>query len=402
MGLLAPPDLDIRDEEQLAAEAIGRVSGMLTVERIDIQVESLRALRVLIAGGALPSPICPELTNANASSPHTVLLETQGWLLAQMARRINQLPVRDQIEFARLFGIELRAATVATTTLEFTVTPVLDTDVVIPDQTQVSSVDGTVLFETDQELIIPYPETEASVSAVRTVAGHLLLAPDTLTVMEDSIAFVLSVTNPDPVDTGSDAETVEQALARARNYQRRAERLVTARDIEDMVFEEVLHGTGIVKVFPFIKAGDFAGGNKAGHVTIVVMTSTGNAVGDEVKLAITEALEEAIGSIFHYVLDPVFKEFSVDANIKVEGITPQLAIKAAVEKNLRNFYATKKGNFGRPILRSEIIAIIEGTPGVDRIASDASGPIVGTPAADIPLAPYELPKLNLVTLNVVP
>lgn len=404
MALLAPPDLDIRDEEQLAAEAIGRVSGTLTVERIDSQILSLRKLRTLVEGGTLNAPICPELVNANPSSPHTILLETLAWLMAQQARRINQLPVRDQIEFHRLFGIELREATVATTVLQFTVTPVEDTDIVIPDQTQVSTADGQFTFETDQEILIPFPETTGSVGATRRIAGRVLLAPNTLTQMTDPIAFVQSATNLQLVDSGTDEETVDEALARARNYQRRGERLVSARDLEDAIFEDVLLGAGIVKAFPLIMAGDFTQLNhpRAGHTTIVVMTETGSAVSDDVKTRIIAAMEQAIGSQFIYIIDPRFVEFSIEASIKIEGITPQLAIKAGAEKNLRDFYATKRGNFGRPVLRSEIIAIIEGTPGVDRIASDANGPIVGNPAADVPLAPYELPKLNTVTLNVVP
>jgi len=413
MSLLAPPDLDIRDEEALAAEAIARTAGSLTVERIDSQVTMLRdELRPRIVAGGL-MPICPELTNANPSSPHTVLLETMGWMLAQMARRINQLPERDAIEFHRLFGIELREASAATTTLEFTITPVEGIDVVIPEGTQVATSDGAYVFETDEELVVPYPETEGSVAATRTATGKLLLAPDTLVVMEDAIAFVAAVANPEPVDSGTDAETVDQALLRARNFQRRAERLVSARDVEDFVLEEAMAGNGIVKAFPFVRAVEdedltaeeiaaaFAE-PKAGHTTVVVMTSTGNPVSQEVKDSIHTGLEQMIGSQFPYILDPQFVTFSVDADIKIEGITPQLAIVAAVEKNLRDFYATKKGNFGRRILRSEIIAVIEGTPGVDRIVSDEDGPIVDTPAADISLTPYQLPKLENVTLAVVP
>lgn len=46
MNLIPSPDLDLRDEERLAAEAIARVSGGLTVSRIDQQIEILRELRL--------------------------------------------------------------------------------------------------------------------------------------------------------------------------------------------------------------------------------------------------------------------------------------------------------------------------------------------------------------------
>lgn len=405
MGLLQPPDLDIRDEEQLAAEMIGRVSSGLDVDRINSQIEERRRLLVMISDGALP-PVatCPELTNANPSSPHTVLLETFGWALAQQARNINQLPVRDEIEFHRLFGIELREATKAKTILTFTVQlrPTGQTTT-IPAGTQVSTEDGAYVFETDEDLgIVNY--FSGTVGATRTIAGATFLVADTLKVMQDAIAFVMGVTNSDPVDSGIDAETVDEALARARNYQRRGERLVSARDLEDAILEDILLGAGIVKAFPFVRAGDFSALNhlNAGHTTVVVMTPSGSSFTADVKAEIATAMQEAIGAQFIYITDPQFVEFSIVASIKIEGLTPENAIKAGIETNLRAFYAAKKGNFGRKILRSEIIAVIEGTPGVDRIASDNDGPIVDSPGADVDLAPYELPKLIAVTLTVVP
>jgi len=327
--------------------------------------------------------------------------------MAQQARRVNQLPVRDQIAFANLFGIQLREATNATTRLTFTVGFVPpDTDVTIPAGTIVSSSDGAYSFTTDEDLVIAsqYGELSGAVAATRTVAGATLLSANTLTKMVDVIAFVDSVANSTAVDSGTDAETIEQALQRAVNYQRRGQRLVSARDIEDAILEDILLGAGIVKAFPFVKAGDFSALNhlKAGHTTVVVMTPAGNAVSAAVKAQITDAMQQAIGAQFIHVIDPIFSTFSVTANIKIVGLTSENAIKAGVEKNLRDFYAAKKGNFGRAILRSEVIAIIEGTTGVDRIVSDADGPIVDSPGADVGLAPYELPKLVNVTLTVVP
>jgi uncharacterized phage protein gp47/JayE len=407
MGLIPAPILDDRNDEQLAAQISARVTGSLGVVRIDAQIRYLQELRGLVAGGQLPPPICPELTNANPSSPHTVLLEVLAWTMSQQQRKINQLPVRDQIEFHRLFGIELREATNATTSLQFTSDG--QNDATIPAGTEVATEDGSIVFTTDEELFIPAdPEnTTGTVTATRTVRGITLLSPGTLTKLSDVIAFVTAVTNPDVVDSGTEAETVEQALTRARNYQRRGERLVSARDIEDAILEDILLGAGIVKAFPLIKEGDFDPLNhpKAGHTTVVVMTPTGNAVSDYVKAVINSAMQQAIGAQFIYIEDPHYVAFTVEANVKLETLVSQTAVLAAIEKNLRDFYAPKRGNFGRKILRSEIIAIIEGTPGVDRIDSDDDGPIVQSPAADLEVAPYELPKLNAppggVHLNVV-
>lgn len=407
MTLIPTPVLDDRNDEQLAAQLIAHVTGVLDVVRIDAQVRALVELKRLIEAGNLAPAICPELTNANPSSPHTALLEAYALGLSQQQYKINQLPVRDQIEFHRLFAIELRAATNATTTLRFTSDG--QNEATIPEGTEVSTADGTIVFTTDEELVIPAdPENmTGEVTATCTIAGVQLLSPNTLTEMQDVIAFVTAVANPVAVDSGATAETVEQALTRARNYQRRGERLVSARDLEDAILEDILLGAAIVKAFPFVMAGDFSALNhvKAGHTTVVAMTPAGGALTDAVKAIITDAMQQAIGAQFIYVIDPQYVAFTVEANVKLEGLVSQATVLAAIEKRLRDFYAPKKGNFGRKILRSEIIAIIEGTPGVDRIQSDADGPIVQSPAADLSVAPYQLPKLNPapggVSLHVV-
>lgn len=400
-SLIPAPVLDVRDEERIAAEAIARIVGLLSVARIDSDIETLRQLREMVAGGGLPAPICPELTNANPSSPHTVLIEAFAWLVGQVSYKINQLPPQNQIEFARLFGITLREATRATTTLTFAVAPPANTPVVIPVGTQVETEDGMFIFSTAVEKTIPYGSADRSVLAERNVAGRTLLSPAVLTRMVDPVAWVTGVTNGSAVDAGSDSETVESALGRARRYQRKGERLVSAADIEDEILDNVLKGNGVVRAFPFIKDGDFAT-NRPGHTTVVVMTRNGTAIDAATKELINTSLTKLVGSQFVYIKDPTFVFFDVSSQVRLTSIAPQNAVVATIEANLRSFYAATQANFGRPVLRSEIIALIEGTPGVQQIVAQPGGAILALPAADTTLAPYELPQLGAVTTTVVP
>src|SRR5260370_17067398 len=232
MTLIPAPDLDLRNEEVLAAQALLYVSGGLRVDPMVRQIGVLGEEMEILRSGLPAPPICHELTNANASSPHTILLETIAWMMAQQARRINQLPVRDEIEFHRLFGVELRAATKATTVLTFTLAFVPpDTDVTIPAGTIVSTPDGLFSFATDEDLVIAsqYGDQSGAVVASSTVAGATLLSANTLTKMTDVVAFVHSTPNPPAAHSHPAPDTIDQALQRARNYQRRGERLVSAR-----------------------------------------------------------------------------------------------------------------------------------------------------------------------------
>lgn len=402
------PKIDATSEELRAAQMISRVSGGITSEIVTAQIAERRELLNLIASG-LDTPVCPELTNANPSAPHTVVLEAIAWAISQQAYRFNQIPEANLVAFANLFGIDRKPATKAQTLLTFTVDPPAGTDVVIPIGTEVADETGVYTFETTAALTILYGTATGTVAAERMVTGHLLLSANKLTRLIDVPAFVTDVTNAAAIDSGNDLEPIESTLDRVRRYMRRGERIVTVKDLEDAIAEEALEGNGVVRVFPFIRNGEFTSGELlVGHTTAVVMTKAGEPL-DAIQRARCSALaEQCVGNQFTYIVDPVFVSFNVEATIRPRTGSPEGSVLMDVEANLRAFYAAAQENFGRPILRSEIIAVIEGTAGVDRIIAvlDPFGdrttipPILAAPLADSALQEYQLPKLVTVTLHV--
>lgn len=399
--LIKAPVLDTRDDEQIAAEMIARVSGGLTAAAVDKGIRVWLRLREMVEAGGLPVPACPELTYANPSAPHAALLEAMAMLAAYQSFKLNRLPDRVRIEFHRLFGATLRGSLPATATLRFTSSAPAGVGVTVPAGTLVADESGAYVFSTDAELFIPAGQATGTVTATRTAGGETTLAADTLVSLSDPVAFIAEVTNPAAVDSGADAETVEQALARAVNYQRRAERIVTARDLEEAILEDVLLGNGVVRAFPQVRDADWQT-PRAGHTTVVVMTKAGGAVGAEKKAAIRALLSQAVGAPFIHVKDPTFHDFQIGADVRVNSFTAQAAVAAAVRARLLEFYTPSEGNFGRSILRSEIIAVVEGTPGVKRIVPQPGGEILAAPLADAEVAPYEMPRVTQVTINVVP
>jgi hypothetical protein len=129
------------------------------------------------------------------------------------------------------------------------------------------------------------------------------------------------------------------------------------------------------------------------------MTNSGDPIDGVMRAAIGRLLDTAVGNQFIYVVDPDYVTFNVTATIVVNTNSPTSAVQAAVERNLRAFYAPSRSQFGRPILRSEIIAVIEGTEGVDRIVAGESS-IIAEPAADTRLVEYKLPHLVDVTITL--
>lgn len=403
MAVIEPPVLEIRDVEGLTALTLWRMVRPVDAALVRNHIGALQKLLDLVeSAGPQTEPLCPELTNVDTSASHYTITETFCALLDLMAYRINLMPVRDQVEFANIFLGDVQEASSARAVLDFTTLGQFDT--LVPAGTEVSTTDGAYVFTTDEDLTIPEGETTGSVAATRTLPGKTLLAPNTLTRLVDTPAFVAAVTNPGAVDSGAEAETADQSLERARNYQRRAERLVSDEDYEDAVFEEVLRRNGVVRMFPFVQAGNWAGGNVPGYATMIVMTPTGLAVSDELQAEIRALFEEqGVGNQVISLSDPQYVDFSVEANVILSSFPSQQAVVAAVEANLRAFYAPRGGNFGRKIARGEIVAEIEKTEGVERVEPvNPAGPILVTPVADTTLAPYQLPRLVNVTINVVP
>jgi hypothetical protein len=388
--LIPVPVLDSRVDPQFAAQIIGQVTGSLTTELIAQYVQSLLLLSAQIAAGSPPPPICRELTNANPSSPHTVLIEAIAWALQQQANLINQWPVRDQIEFANLFPTGIKGATPATTILTFTVAPPANTNVDIPAGTQVSTADGSIVFATNVDLMILYGVSSGSVNSTAIAAGHVVLAPGQLVSMPDQIAWVETV-NAAAIDSGTDPESIQSALARAVAYQARAERLVSSNDIEDAVLQDVMNGSGIVKCFPFVAAGDFAVG-APGYSTLVVATSTGLAVDANTLAAVNSELLQLVGNQYVAVIGPIYVAFSVSCTVALQSGANSQAVLASINASLTAAYAPSDSVFGMPILREQIITIIQSIPGVVRIVSTLSGPILAAPLVDTVLSPWQMPE----------
>ena len=100
------------------------------------------------------------------------------------------------------------------------------------------------------------------------------------------------------------------------------------------------------------------------------MTRNGNPISASDKQVINSALEQRMGNQFIYISDHIYVQFNVSVKVKLIAQAPVNATKGAIEANLRAFYAPDRENFGRPVVRSEIITLVECTPGVDRIVSE--------------------------------
>ena len=134
---LAVPSLDTRTFDELVAEAKQRIPRYL-----------------------------PEWTNFNESDPGIMLVELFAWMTEAMLYELNQAPTVLQYKLLQLLGFETNPAQAATTELQFTLNPGVDTTI-IPPLTRVQAsgatyADGSpVVFETDSSVIAIAPTLQA-------------------------------------------------------------------------------------------------------------------------------------------------------------------------------------------------------------------------------------------------
>src|SRR6185437_7630010 len=113
---------------------------------------------------------CPEWTNHNVSDPGVALIELFAWMSEMVLYRINQVPERLYVHFLNMVGVEPFPPSVARADLTFWLSTVLETPVIVPAGTQVTTAIGVgsseeaVVFSTSADLAIAPPELRAAMT----------------------------------------------------------------------------------------------------------------------------------------------------------------------------------------------------------------------------------------------
>jgi predicted phage baseplate assembly protein len=111
---------------------------------------------------------CPEWTNHNLSDPGVALIELFAWMSEMVLFRLNQVPERLYVHFLNLVGIEPFPPSVARADLTFWLSAALDSPVVVPAGTEVTTAGGAasgeepLVFSITRDLEIAPPELRAA------------------------------------------------------------------------------------------------------------------------------------------------------------------------------------------------------------------------------------------------
>lgn len=207
--------------------------------------------------------------------------------------------------------------------------------------------------------------------------GHGNVNHGTLTALTRAIAYIDGVTNHTPAAGGADAETVEEAKSRAPYHIKSRDRAVTAEDYEQLA----LRATTTIA-----RAKCLPDPMHQGQVTVVLVPKLDEKNPDlqkklipsgEVIRFVKKYLDDRrlVGTILA-VVKPRYEEFSVKVTLLRRTIGASDRLRRDIEERLRKFLHPIYGGrdakgwpFGRHILKSDLVHLVEEVPGVDAVDS---------------------------------
>ena len=192
------------------------------------------------------------------------------------------------------------------------------------------------------------------------------------------LAAEVTVENINAAVGGEEAETLEEALIRARKDLKTVYRAVTSADYELLAMNtpglRVARAKAIPQYHPCQES------EVPGIVTVIVVPHTQQANPKPstsfLKSVYRHMDTHRLLTTELFVIPPKYVEVSVAATVFIKPKSEPIRVKKDVEEELKDFLDPVKGGvdkmgwpFGRPVYRSEIYEIIDGVDGVDYVTS---------------------------------
>jgi hypothetical protein len=202
--------------------------------------------------------------------------------------------------------------------------------------------------------------------------------PNTVTSLVRALSYIDAVTNPISAQGGADRESVEEAKQRAPYTIKSRDRAVTSEDFE-MLALRASTSLARAKCVP--------DRSNRGEVTLVVIPKAetrGDRIDDlsrrllpsnEIMRYVKRYLDDRrlVGTVVN-VVKPRFKDLSLKITLLRRSIGTSDRLRREIEHKLRKFLHPLVGGkdgrgweFGRPVLKSDLVHHIEEIPGVDGV-----------------------------------
>lgn len=312
-----------------------------------------------------------------------VILEAKALMLAELIYTLNQLPDAVTDAVIGLYGLTIDVGAPPSASFEFT-TSAADS-VTVPAGTRVTVIYNTsdgLDFLTNTDLLIPAGGAATVVAtAVENTASLNGTTISGLTVeLVDAILAVDTVDLVGPIGGGRSAEAQTAYRQRGANlFRRLTETLVLAPHFTSAALED----PAVTRATTIDNYNGVSGtpGTQPGHVSVAVAGPGGVALTVDQRTALLASLTaKAYAGLAVHVISPTVTPVNVTATIVLTPGANAAAVIAAVKTTLEAYLNPDAWAWGGTVYRNELIAIIDGVPGVARVGT------LTTPATDFALS----------------
>jgi predicted phage baseplate assembly protein len=238
-------------------------------------------------------------------------------------------------------------------------------------------VTGIVGFGDGRRGMVP-PEADNNIVATAYRIGGGALGnvnANTLTSLGRALAYIEAVTNPLPATGGADRETIEEAKNRAPYTIKSRDRAVTSEDYEMLALRA---STSLAR------ARCVPDRSNRGHVTLALVPK-GELRGEEFSRRLVPSNEvlrlvkrylddrKLVGTVLN-IVRPRYKDLSLRVVLIRRTLGTSDRLRKDIEAKLRRFLHSLAGGrdgkgweFGRPVLKTELIHLTEEVPGVEGV-----------------------------------
>ncbi|HZJ66457.1 MAG TPA: putative baseplate assembly protein, partial [Kofleriaceae bacterium] len=238
-------------------------------------------------------------------------------------------------------------------------------------------VTGVVAFGDGRRGLVPVEAKNNIVAKSYRIGGGALgnVNGNTLTSLGRALAYIESVTNPLPATGGADRVTIDEAKNRAPYTIKSRDRAVTAEDYEMLALRAST---------TLARARCVADRSNRGHVTVALVPK-GEVRGEEFSRRLVPSNEvlryvkrylddrKLVGTVLN-VVRPRYKDLSLRVVLIRRTVGTSDRLRKDIEYKLRRFLHSLVGGrdgkgweFGRPVLKTELIHLAEEVPGVEGV-----------------------------------
>jgi len=236
---------------------------------------------------------------------------------------------------------------------------------------------GHIQFGDGRRGLVPQEAKNSIVAQSYRIGGGALgnVNANTLTSLGRALAYIEAVTNPLPATGGSDRETIDDAKNRAPYTIKSRDRAVTTEDYEMLALRASTQ---------LARARCVPDRSNRGHVTLALLPKA-DIRGDELTRRLVPSNEvlryvkrylderKLVGTVLN-VVRPKYKDLSLRVVLIRRSVGTSDRLRKDIEIKLRRFLHSLVGGrdgkgweFGRPVLKAEVIHLVEEVPGVEGV-----------------------------------